>query len=348
MYTLLGYERLPVDETAKDSGEFSKADRVGIEVELEYCNTDYAFRFFEETNPGFWNVTSDGSLKRDGLEFVFRRPWAGTNITKSLGLLDEFLSASKCKATPRTSIHAHIDVCNMKKGELYNLLMLYVIFERSLYGLVGPERWDNNNCLPVSEMPVFAEAVNRLKAAKGSLSYFKSYANSCGKYCGLNLSAIFARGHVAGAYRGSLEFRMHQGTTNVKEIERWITILLRMKKYAMSGDFDVEKASHVFSEIGPEAFTAKVFGDLAGLFIDQPGFHESLFDGIRNLEYIRDFLALEGFMGEFVEARPNVDEDEEEALVEVARPAPRPRGAAGDRLFLRELQAAAAARIIRD
>lgn len=331
MYKLLGHKDKPDLSKVKDGNRFPSTCRVGLEVELE--NTDRHDMKVHEGLMKWWKATNDGSLKVAGTELVLRRPLSGQELEDSLSELERYFqteAGKRCTAGARTSIHLHLDILDMTRQEFYRLLLLYSIFETSLYKLVGPSRWDNNNCLPVAGTHPFVEAVNALKGKVRDRvrEDLINYSSESGKYCGLNLSSLFASSQeVPLADRGSLEFRMHEGTCDVDKVRLWVDVVQRMKSFAMSG-FDEVGLPHMVSEIGPEEFARMTFGeDLAPLFINQAGFYGDIYSGTRNAEFIQNLDNLGKMFEEYSQKAPEVRLDELVPKVTV-RGAPRrnPRG----------------------
>lgn len=296
MLNLLGYSNMPRIVGNPDLN-FPTKDAVGVEIEMEGVDRE-AEELLEDS---LWIITEDGSLKNQGAEFIFSEPFAGDAITQALEEMRTYLgtkSGQKCEATDRCSVHVHVDIRDLTPKQLYKYLLLYVLYEKQLYEVAGSNRAKNNNCLPVSTADTFMRAVNIFKDDQVSIDRVHEAVRACGKYVGCNVKSITYGYDLDDRPRGSVEFRMHRGTKDVDEIRYWITLLLRMKAFARS-DFDPDEIAHQFSALGPEKYTEQVFGDLTPLLVDQPHFVEDLYDGVRNVECIKEYDELEQFAAKF-------------------------------------------------
>ena len=296
MWNLLGYDEEPRIIGDPDQN-FPTKDAVGVEIEME-CVDDNADHLLDDT---LWIITEDGSLKKRGAEFIFAEPFAGDAITQALEEMRTYLgtkSGQKCEATDRCSIHVHVDIRDLTPQQVYKFLLLYVLYENQLYEVAGRNRAKNNNCVPVGTSDTFMRAVNVFKTVKTSIDRVHEAVRACGKYVGCNVESITYGYDREDRPRGSVEFRMHRGTKDVDEIRYWITLLLRMKAFARS-EFQPDEIAHQFSALGPEKYTEQVFGDLTPLLVEQPHFMEDLYEGVRNVECIREYDELEQFATKF-------------------------------------------------
>ena len=118
---------------------------IGIEIEVEQITR----AFMQELSEQLWFNTEDGSLRNNGREFV-TPPIRGKQIIYSL---DEFyrLLPDKADFSDRTSIHIHVNMRNATFEELFNVLMIYLVFEQMLYRFAGNTRYKNIFCVPIQE-----------------------------------------------------------------------------------------------------------------------------------------------------------------------------------------------------
>lgn len=224
-------------------GLISPNHNVGIEIELE--NFRYEFSSDSPTevymnsfydvdnrssliNPGkHWSIVRDNSL-RNGVEFIFDGPKKGKSIIEAIEGMDAFLSKySRCgrpaKASDRCSVHCHVDVRDLDEILLNRLLMIYVLVERVLFEYVSPCRLKNNYCRPITDSS-FKHILNSINNSSNppeindAISVIRS---QCDKYSALNLLPI--------QHYGTVEFRHHQGTTDMKKVLDWINILICIK-----------------------------------------------------------------------------------------------------------------------
>lgn len=261
---------------------FTTHDLLGIEVELEDTGV------LSSKNYRYWHVTGDGSLRRQGAEFIFKVPLAGEAITSALSELHEAISNYGGSGTSRTSVHVHMDVRDITPEHLYGLLCLYVLYERVLYSLGGPKRYYNNNCIPVASNEHFLETmfcISNYTKYKEPKATFERIVNRCGKYSGLNLLSLTVHQNTPEGFadRGSIEFRMHEGTSQVSRITKWCQVLLRLK--IMSKDLDTQNIIQDLQSKDLLDFTRTIFGLYADSVINTENFYDNMKLGFNDLKY---------------------------------------------------------------
>ena len=98
--------------------------------------------------------------------------------------------------------------------------------EKILYKVSG-EREDSNFCVPLCGSGTILNILQRLRD-EGMYEVEAAIRYDTGdlKYAGLNLSTMYSF--------GSLEFRMHEGTTNVGDIQTWLGITTEVMNAGMS------------------------------------------------------------------------------------------------------------------
>ncbi len=188
---------------------------VGIEVEVEGCDC------LEMSDK--WAVIGDGSLRNDGAEMVLRRPLAGAALSRAINdLAETFADNPTLDASERTSVHVHVNVLDLSLEQVQNILLVYIATESALYKMGGKSRYDNIYCPGVTsaleQMPLMRKAMS---SDNGDFLY--ACAHWC-KYTGINFHSIYER--------GSIEFRAHEGTTDISRIRNWVNVLLTLVKYA--------------------------------------------------------------------------------------------------------------------
>lgn len=186
--------------------------RFGIEVEVENCSTGEI-----ETNLTNWKTVGDSSLKEMGVEFVSHVLHKDEIMTALTELYSNVPSLKKQQATfgPRTSIHVHSDATWMESlTQLTPLIFIYLLCEDLMYKFVEPHRRKNIFCVKTKETrylrPLFvSEALN---------------PDRLYKYAGFNLLSLFTHGTV--------EFRMLEGTYDIKKIYNWVGFIDTIQEYA--------------------------------------------------------------------------------------------------------------------
>lgn len=177
---------------------------VGVELEFSYAPSTLGRMF--------WMWHSDGSI-RGSLpgELVLRAPQNPRGFDLAMREFQEEV-AIHVEVNDSCGVHVHVDVCDLTFEELRRVLLLYSTLERTLYKYCGGNRDQNNFCIPLGECG------ERLDWFRNNLTIDRSL-----RYCGLNLASV--------RKFGSLEFRMHPGSTDPKRIGEWAGICTRIKDY---------------------------------------------------------------------------------------------------------------------
>ena len=211
--------------------ELKKSVAVGIEIELE--------RVQLKTRPTPWTILADGSLKIAGKEFTL--PVWNTSALFYLTKLFESITAQE---SARCSVHVHVNIANYTIDQLHNLIILYCIFENTLYRYSG-RRWGSNYCVPVRSH--LLHNITRLKM--GHL--FDVFP----KYSGLHFFPDMKLNTV--------EFRQMAGTMNKDYINNWIMIVSNLVQYASTISTDELKAriTNMYTTSSYWDLAKEVFGE---------------------------------------------------------------------------------------
>lgn len=260
-----------IDPTSKvTSSMLVTADNVGIEVELENLTPELDYRL------KYWRTTADGSLRDNGLEFVFRQPMGGVDVVHAARELTTFIKKHEIpiQLSDRTSVHVHLDVRDMDVEEMFNLIVTYAFVERVMMRYCGEERMNNNFCIPLYELGSTA-FINRISHLKDETE-FQRYANTFGeneRYTAFNLNALLAY--------GSIEFRGYHGTYDSEEILRWVNVILSLKKFAMETPFSFCSDLHTnISKLGVMKIFHRIFNPEISQYLMSSYTTEDLVNGI--------------------------------------------------------------------
>lgn len=219
-------------------------EMLGIEIELE--NVSGRLRSL------YWVEKSDGSLRNNGREFVFRGPLGGVDLFKALSEAGKHFYEIKPSATWRCSTHVHMDVRDMEVKELKSLILLYTIFEEVLFKCSGYNRYRNNFG------PAFGFAQQQIEVLSNiwhlSDSEFLDRVLGCwSKYSSLNLLPI-------GRF-GSVEFRIANALTATGELIRLCNRFLMLKEWALRWGGSHEDLINYYSSVDvSHLFNAKLTG----------------------------------------------------------------------------------------
>jgi hypothetical protein len=203
-------------------------------AEMEVCGSikESAVRFVADR----WSasVVSDGSLPSTGFE-VNTSPASGHAFLKQLEEFEQAFKLGRTTTNGNCGCHVHIDCRDLTYNDMRRLVFLWMPLEKLLYSVVSQTRRDNRFCQPIGKTYVdryfnsnggpsdvwkskskngfFRAAYGQEPSrdtTRANLSTSKSRGN---RYVGLNLHSWM--------YRGTIENRMHQGTTSAKDIFNW-------------------------------------------------------------------------------------------------------------------------------
>tara|TARA_R100000365_G_C2748096_1_gene78856 strand:+ start:3589 stop:4491 length:903 start_codon:yes stop_codon:yes gene_type:complete len=235
------YNHNSVDPETTRLGGLISGTRIGVEVEIE--NMPDAPRV-----PG-WRCIPDGSLRNNGVEYVFNGPIGGSGATARLNRLQEGLDGWGTFGH-RTSVHVHVDARDMLWSNVCDLVTLYAMVEPYLFSLCGQEREESIYSLSLYRgenqitdlLSIFTEGPMSLNSRVWS------------KYSAINLLSL--------RERGAIEFRGHSGTANKAVLVNWINHLLALKAFVHHPDKSLSCLPRMLSAEGPLAMLREVFGNL--------------------------------------------------------------------------------------
>lgn len=179
---------------------------VGIEVEVEN-----AVMITSALNRA-WQRKEDGSLRNGGIELV-TRPINASAAPVCLEYLMRHWLNQECCFSPRTSVHVHLNVQDIERPQVLDMVLIYTIFERLFYNFVGRGRHKNIYCVPLTECGLLPNLVD----------YGETRDMQWSKYTGLNTLPI--------RDIGTIEFRHMHGTMDVAKLCTWIGLICKLKEY---------------------------------------------------------------------------------------------------------------------
>lgn len=206
---------------------------IGVEVELEKVRygtahiPDLPIRQFNT----FWETKEDGSLRDNGAEFVSNKGLTVELLPIALHALKQYIKIAMqagVTANARTGLHVHFNVGGMDLYTLCNILFLYAVYE-PVFFFVSGNRSDSIFSVPWQKNRVsLGNVITSLTQTIENVGYAHWRWRNYSKYCALNLSTIETY--------GTIEFRMHEGTTDDNKIERWVKTINSLFAYAKSTD----------------------------------------------------------------------------------------------------------------
>lgn len=221
-----------------------KSCLVGIEVEVENVPV-----YLDHLQP-LWLRTEDNSLRDNGWEYI-SAPVKGEHIEYSLRRLFRDMKKHNPKYTfsGRTSIHVHMNARTMTCDQAAAMLLLYTVFEKTLFRFIGKDREHNHHCVPVRN--------SNISAMMSDIIFGRAPTGHWQKYTAVNILPLSGK--------GTLEFRHMHGTDDVDRLMVWINLLMKLKLYCYKRSYGavVDEISKLNSTSLYLGFSNAVFEELS-------------------------------------------------------------------------------------
>lgn len=222
-------------------------DMYGVEVEVEYNAPPESN--IPKAVQQFWTVVNDGSLRNYGkigdcaFEYRYTKPLNSFTSAVAVKQLCHVLNTQTKEIynSGRTSTHVHVNVCNITKLQIMNLITLSIIFDEFLVAQHHPFRSGNLFALRY----VDAEWPVRYLTQAVQGSRFRTFCSANYRYASVNLTSI--------ASFGTIEFRAMDGELNSQRINQWVFCLHQLKRKA-SEYKNPREIIEKFNKLGPMAF----------------------------------------------------------------------------------------------
>lgn len=224
------------------NGELLSNTKIGLEIEIENMHNPAHV-------PG-WRLTGDGSLRNNGVEYVFSGPIGGSAACKRIDSLHKYLEQVPHKEfSARTSLHVHLDVRDLSWDQVISLVILYAMVEPYLFSICGQEREEGIYSLSLYR------GKNQIDSLFGLIQNGPHGLNErhFSKYAALNLLSLKSF--------GSLEFRGHKGSGNKDEIINWVNHLLSLKMFVLNPSKSLHDLPKILSTDGHVAMLRYIFND---------------------------------------------------------------------------------------
>lgn len=195
---------------------------VGVEIELE-GQSRKEMNAHEDRGAPFWAAHEDGSL-REGIEYTLNQPLMGTALREAINYF--FDNFTKFTASPRTSIHVHM---NMRQDNetvegLRNMVVLYYMYEDAFFQIADENRKWSSYCNAFEDNPpALLEAVvdPTMSIEALQLTLAQSARTNVNRYYGLNLNAL--------SKYGTIEFRHFPLVDNRERLIDWLKLIMELK-----------------------------------------------------------------------------------------------------------------------
>lgn len=199
----------------------------GMEVEVERGRTD--------VRVGGWSITGDGSLRDNGVEFIFDGPAPYVDSVSRVKALCALLNADEryFHHSVRTSIHIHANMMDFELAHLTRLATLYKILEPAAFAKYGEGRDSTPYCVPFVDSDEYQTDLftcsnwDRMTRLGGRNS----------KYSAFSLCRMMDLGTV--------EFRMFNGTNDEETILEYLGFVHSMMQSAVSTASVIQEAATI-------------------------------------------------------------------------------------------------------
>lgn len=225
----LGYRAL---ENFRTHPALVTADAVGVELELEGF-TSHDIEIARRHLDPLWTVTSDGSLRNGGVEFITTGGKGGETLHQAfermINLLDNRVSFD---ASWRCSTHMHLNMLDFTCNQVARYMLVYAACEPVLFALAGKGRRSSNFCTPLGDSLTFHK---RLIARLYDDTVANRLASqNTSKYTALNFQPLFGNSNVRPL--GTIEFRGGRPMTSMQELLLQTNLLLSIKDFVRTFD----------------------------------------------------------------------------------------------------------------
>jgi len=230
---------------------------LGLELEYEQVNLSSS-----PVPRDYWDVTSDGSLRNGGVEFI-SRPLLFEETDAALMALQRCTEAMGAVATERCGLHVHLNMRTFTVGQLWSLFAIYALMEPTIFATYAEDREDSMFALPLWKNHAQQRAMQRDIAVlrNGRLSEGEDICEivSCCKYTAMNTSSLYRFGTV--------EMRQPYCTTEYDAILSWVDFLKRMVNMAETYDDPIHVLDRYERE-GVYSFQEDLIGTTVGVTAD--------------------------------------------------------------------------------
>jgi hypothetical protein len=205
---------------------------IGVEIETSKidCNGEIkdTIRFLKGA------IVSDGSIS--GVEVV-SPPASGDKFLEVINKICSSLANDNAEINTDCGLHCHIEAKDLTWYDIRKVIKVYAKIENELYSLIAKSRRNNQYCHQCGE-DYLQDLNNSCKPKDNKKTLMKNiwdetstknfkerkYGPNNARYHGLNLQSWL--------FRGTIEFRMHQGTINASKIINWGLLLASIIDFA--------------------------------------------------------------------------------------------------------------------
>lgn len=170
-----------------------------------------------------WRTETDGSLRNNGIEYVFDGPAGGAVAEARIAEFAKRIDGVGYIINERTSTHVHIDFRDATVRDVARFVAVYCLLEDVLFQMCDKSRIDNPFCVPFRSSQRMLSAMRRM-LERGSFDT-RSISHEL-RYGALNLASL--------QRYGTVEVRMRETVIDPEELIFWCNIFLAIKQFVRS------------------------------------------------------------------------------------------------------------------
>ncbi len=244
-------------------------DHIGVEIEAEHGRRPDDV---PQELTKYWRAEADGSLRKNGVEYVMREPRKADVAKRVVKLLGKQLDKFEVLNTGRAGIHVHVNVGDLTVRELTNFVTLFHVVEPLAVNWCGEYRRGNLFCLRLKDAEFI---VDKFTEALETEDLRKLHTDDI-RYASINLKAV--------PQYGSVEFRCMRSDGNWNDICTFIDFVLRLKTLAREIDNPVQIVADS-SAMDREDFVRHILGEFAEVFPRYKAWEDDVEFAIRRIQY---------------------------------------------------------------
>jgi hypothetical protein len=215
-----------------------------VSCEIEVASVKRGNRVSEVVDKWGGAIVHDGSLPSSGFE-INTAPAGGDLFLGQISEICDALNERQAKVTDACGLHVHINAKDFDFYSLRRLVKVYAKIEDALYQMVPASRRTSTYCKPCGRHYMETMAAGKVpKDVKiGVLQSVYHFKPDCkygardlqnskrqkyheSRYNNLNVHSFF--------YRGTVEVRMHAGSTNTAKIQSWGMMWAHILDYSLA------------------------------------------------------------------------------------------------------------------
>lgn len=215
--------------------------KYGIELECYIDSTKHEEFVAFARKYGYevgWDCTIKATgYSKSGMEIKCNGAKTYTQLDRSLAKLGTKLKKYDVQANKSCGYHLHMSNKRFfNKLNIERIVKTWLAVEDILYATQPAERQNSTYCK--RKLYEYA-SVNHVKLPQGKSRLVNELARY-DRYYSLNLASLYKH--------GTIEIRLHQGTTDKEQVIQWVKLMRHIFDYALDKGYDSKKVDELFKE----------------------------------------------------------------------------------------------------